>query len=88
MILNDYQHWHLGHTLFYTPLRDISVFDTIASMNKQDLVEQIFHSTVQKELIKRNAPHLLASLSTSKNTGNFMENLTKIYTQQPLDNTV
>lgn len=88
MILNDYQHWHLGPTLFYTPLRDVEVFETIASLNKQDLVEQIFNSTVQKELIKRNAPHLLASLSTSKNTGNFMENLTNIYTARPLDNTV
>jgi hypothetical protein len=86
--LNDYQHWHLGETICFTPLRDIEIFSTIASLNKQDLIDQIFHSTVQKELIKINAPQLLDCLSTNKNTGNFMENLTDIYNLQPLDSTV
>ncbi len=80
MIVNDYQHWHLGHTMVYTPFRDLEIFETVASMGKQDLIDQIFDSTVQKELIKRNAPHLLNTLSTNKNTGNFLENLTNIYT--------
>lgn len=82
IILNDYQHWHLGHTLCYTPFRDIDIFTTIASLDKENLLGQIFHSTVQKELIKKNAPHLLNCLSNSKNTDNSFENLTNIL---PLD---
>jgi hypothetical protein len=88
MILNDYQHWHLGHTMVYTPFRDIEIFDIVAALEKNDLVEQIFNSTVQKELIRLNAPHLIDCLSTNKNTGNFMENLTDIYNLQPLGSTV
>jgi hypothetical protein len=86
MILNDYQHWHLGHTMVYTPFRDIEIFEIVASLDKQNLIDQVFDSTVQKELIKRNAPHLLDTLSTNKNTGNFLENLTNIYTEPLLDN--
>lgn len=78
IICNDYQHWHLGNTLCYTPLRDIEIFTAIASLNKQDLINQIFNSTVQKEIIKRNAPQLLDCLSNNKNTKNFFENLTNI----------
>jgi hypothetical protein len=88
MIYNDYQHWHLGHTMVYTPFRDIEIFDIVAALEKNDLVEQIFNSTVQKELIRLNAPHLIDCLSTDKNTGNFMENLTDIYNLQPLGSTV
>jgi glutamine synthetase adenylyltransferase len=83
IILNDYQHWHLGETLCYTPLRDVEIFSTIASLHKQDLIKQIFNSRVQKELIMRNAPHLLDSLSTDKNTDNYMSNLTNLYTRPP-----
>jgi hypothetical protein len=88
MILNDYQHWHLGQTTVYTPFRDIEIFKTVASLNRQDLIEQVFGSTVQKELIKRNAPQLLSTLSVDKNTGNFLENLTNIYTEPLRDNIV
>lgn len=86
IILNDYQHWHLGQTICFTPLRDIEIFKSIASLNKDDLINQIFNSIVQKELIKKNAPDLLNCLSTNKNTGNFLENLVNIYTEQPQDN--
>jgi hypothetical protein len=86
IILNDYQHWHLGSTLSYTPLRDIGIFTTIASLAKEDLVNQIFNSIVQKALIRKNAPHLLDCLSTNKNSSNFLENLVNIYTAPLPDN--
>ncbi len=78
LILNDYQHWHLGHTITWTPLRDIEFFITIARLSNEELKDHIMNSTIQKELIKRNFPELLACLSTNKNSGNYMEHLTNI----------
>jgi hypothetical protein len=76
--LNDWQHWHLGETLTYTPLRDIEIFKTIASLNKDDLIRQVMDSLIQKQLIEKNAPELLLGLSTQKNSNNCMANLTKL----------
>lgn len=86
MLVNDYQHWHLGHTMVYTPFRDLEIFETVSCLHKEDLIKQVFDSVLQKKLIARNAPQLLKTLSKNKNTGNYMENLTSIYTEQPLDN--
>ena len=78
LIVNDYQHWHLGNTITWTPLRDMEIFKLIARLEKNDLMDQIMNSTVQKELIARNDYALLSCLSTQKNSGNYMENLTNI----------
>ena len=78
IIVNDWQHWHLGDTISYTPLRDIKIFETIARLEKPALINQIMDSVIQKELIRRNSPDLLSILSTDKNTNNYFENLTKI----------
>lgn len=80
LILNDWQHWHLGNTLSYTPLRDIEIFNMIARLALPDLKEQIMNSTVQVKLIENNCPELLDILSKQKNSKNYWENLTKILT--------
>jgi len=85
IILNDWQHWHLGPTISYTPLRDIKIFQLIARLNFDDLVQQIMNSSVQRELIKRNNPELLTILSTNKNNSNYMENITNLPNLQSLD---
>jgi hypothetical protein len=77
IILNDWQHWHLGKTISYTPFRDLRLFQTIARLEFDDLVEHIMNSSIQKELITRNNPELLQILSTNKNSNNYMENVTK-----------
>lgn len=77
LIANDYQHWHLGNTLTYTPLRDIRIFETIARLEEEHLIDQVMNSRVQIEIIKRNYPELLTYLSTRKNFNN-MANLTGI----------
>ena len=76
--LNDWQHWHLGETLTYTPLRDIEIFKIIASLNRDDLIDQVMNSLIHKKLIEQNAPELLAGISDQKNSNNCMANLTKI----------
>ena len=78
LILNDYQHWHLGNTITWTPFRDIEFFITIARLPDKELKDHIMNSTVHKALITRNFPELLNCLSTNKNSGNYMENLTYI----------
>lgn len=85
IVLNDYQHWHLGNTHYFTPYRDLEIFKTIARLSKQDLVDQIFRSSIQIALITKNAPELLAALSTQKNTANYMENLSMLYSELPQD---
>jgi len=78
LVVNDYQHWHLGNTITWTPLRDMEIFKLIARLGKNDLMDQIMNSSVQKALITSNDPSLLLCLSTQKNSGNYMENLTNI----------
>lgn len=75
LIVNDYQHWHLGNTISWTPLRDIEIFKTIACLDLADLKMQIMDSVIQKRLIIKNCPELLQHLSTQKNSKNSMENL-------------
>ena len=73
---NDWQHWHLGNTLTWTPLRDLEIFKLFARLEPTALKNQIMNSAVQKELIRRNNPRVLNYLSTQKNSKNHMENLT------------
>lgn len=75
---NDWQHWHLGNTLTWTPLRDIELFKLFARLEFADLKQQVMTSAVQLELIKRNNPEILTYLSPQKNSNNYMENLTRL----------
>ena len=75
---NDWQHWHLGNTLTWTPLRDMEMFKLFARLEFADLKQQVMTSAVQLELIKRNDPKILTYLSPQKNSNNYMENLTNL----------
>lgn len=77
--LNDWQHWHFGNTLTWTPLRDIEIFKLVASLPLEELEQQVMNSKLSKELIKRNNPKILNYLSTKKNSENYLENLTAFY---------
>ena len=75
ILANDWQHWHLGNTLTWTPLRDLRVFKTILQMPEESIRSQILDSGISKELIERNAPGLSSLISDQKNTGNVFANL-------------
>lgn len=79
--LNDWQHWHLGQTLTWTPLRDVELFKLFARLKLSDLKEQVMNSVVQKRLIEKNNPKILDYLSTQKNSVNYLENLTALLAQ-------
>lgn len=80
--VNDYQHWHLGNTLTWTPFRDIEVFQYIAGLPLPDLADQVLDSAVQRRLIQQHAPELLDCLSLQKNSSNSLELVWPILAKQ------
>jgi hypothetical protein len=74
-VLNDCQHWHLGNTLTFTPLRDLALFKLLLRLPFADAVAQIMHSEISLALIERNDPELLKYISPIKNTGETFSNL-------------
>ena len=78
-ILNDWQHWHLGKTLTWTPLRDLRIMKILLRMPLASTTPQIMNSSISKELMDRNYPGISSAISDQKNTGNALKNLYKFY---------
>ena len=74
-IVNDWQHWHLGNTMTWTPLRDLELTKLILSLPFDQILSQIMNSSISCKLIERNVPGLTRVLSDQKNTGNVFRNL-------------
>ncbi len=81
-VVNDWQHWHLGNTLTWTPFRDLELFKLFLNLPYEQAVGQIMNSAVSQELIERNVPGLTQVLSDQKNTGNAMQNLRGLLNSQ------
>lgn len=76
--VNDWQHWHLGNTLTWTPLRDLELFKMFLGLPRDVLLEQIMSSQVSIDLIEKNVPGLSGIISDQKNTGNSLSNLRRL----------
>jgi hypothetical protein len=50
MNLNDNQHWHLGNTLTFTPLKDIEITKILMGLPKDDLLGQIKRIPIYKKI--------------------------------------
>jgi hypothetical protein len=74
-VINDWQHWHLGNTVTWTPFRDLELFKLFLALPYDQALGQIMNSSVSRKLIERNVPGLTQVLSDQKNTGNAMRNL-------------
>lgn len=74
MNVNDHQHWHLDKTLTFTPLKDITLLETILAADKDLIVKQAKDAYINRELIKKLDPTKLNKLSNQKNL-NSIENL-------------
>jgi len=74
-VVNDWQHWHLGNTLTWTPLRDLDIFKLILQLPLESAVNQAMNSDISKKLISKNHKDLIKYLSTQKNTDNQLSNL-------------
>jgi hypothetical protein len=75
IVVNDCQHWHLGNTLTWTPLRDLRVFRTLLNLENDHIISQMLHSDVSLELIAKNDQALLSVMSDIKNVGESLSNL-------------
>ena len=79
IIVNDWQHWHIGNTLTWTPLRDLRIFKILLRLPINDAIDQIMNSRFSLLLIENNQPGLSKLVSDQKNTGNSMKNLADFY---------
>jgi hypothetical protein len=75
IVVNDWQHWHLGRTLTWTPLRDLEIFKLLLRLPQADAIDQIMNSRVSIDIIEHNSPGLSKVLSTQKNMHNPLANL-------------
>jgi hypothetical protein len=74
-VINDFQHWHLGETLTWTPLRDLEIFKVMLRLDIDDALRQIMNSDLSIEIIEKNQPGLSRYLSQKKNSNNPLANL-------------
>lgn len=78
-VTNDWQHWHLGNTLTWTPLRDLRIFKLLLQLPLESAIGQITDSVISKKLIERNFPNGTRLISDQKNSGPAMKNLAELY---------
>jgi hypothetical protein len=81
MVVNDWQHWHLGNTLTWTPLRDLEIFKLLLRLPVEEATAQIMNSDISQQLIEKNSPGLTGLVSDQKNAGNYMNNLCRLLLQ-------
>jgi hypothetical protein len=79
ILINDHQHWHLGETLTWTPLRDLEILKLILQLPLEDQLGQAFNSTLSKQLMETNLPGSSKAISDKKNVGNVLSNLYSFY---------
>jgi len=73
--VNDWQHWHIGNTLTWTPLRDLDIYKMFLRLEPADAIGQVMDSSISMGLIEQNCPGLSSTISDQKNTGNYLKNL-------------
>jgi hypothetical protein len=64
---NDHQHWHLGNTITWTPLKDLELNKLVLQLSIDDLLQQILDAKINKMVIERLHPQSLNFLCQSKN---------------------
>jgi len=74
----DYQHWHLGNTLFFAPLDNLDLLNISLNLSWETSRKQLLEGYVSRELIKRHRPKLLSLVSPQKNI-NYYQNLAPLF---------
>ena len=75
IVVNDWQHWHLGRTITWTPLRDLEIFKLMLRLPQQDAISQTLNSQISMDIIEHNSPGLSGAVSDHKNMHNYLANL-------------
>ena len=68
MLYNDHQHWHIDHTLHFTPLRDMRLPALVLQASKELLVAQARNAEINRALISRMDPSKLQKITKYKNS--------------------
>jgi hypothetical protein len=79
ILANDWQHWHIGNTLTWTPLRDLRIIKLLLRLPVEQALGQIMNSDISRSLIENNCSGLSKYISDQKNSGNVMSNLVDFY---------
>jgi len=79
-VLNDSQHWHLGNTLTFTPLRDFETFKNLSLLDPEELIPQINCAQFSIDCIEKNNPAIVEYLSDVKNVSECYANIWKLMT--------
>ena len=66
-LLNDYQYFHLGNTLTWTPYKDINIVRILLQCPITELIPQFLNADLNRRLIARTDKSLLTALSKHKN---------------------
>ena len=74
----DFQHWHIGNTITFTPLDNLTLNNLILNLSYPTLKTQLLDGAISKLLIERNYPSLLKFVSPKKNLNNF-DSLVELY---------
>ena len=83
-IINDWQHWHLGQTLTWTPLRDIEIAKLFFRLPLEVQKTQMMNSDISRQLVENNTPRLTNLISDQKNSGNLLKNMVNFFKNQPV----
>jgi hypothetical protein len=67
----DYQHWHLGNTLTWTPFNDLEITNIMLNFSYDFLRSQLLDAEISKKIIERNDPKYLNLISKNKNINHF-----------------
>lgn len=71
MLNNDHQHWHLGNTQTWTPLKDLRIPAILLNLPSDVLLEQILNTKIDFNLIHYFNQNLLVYVSDKKNVNTF-----------------
>ena len=67
MLSNDHQHWHLGKTMTWTPLKEITVAQWCLNLPIDELIDNFLNATITKKCIEKLDISLLESINFFKN---------------------
>ena len=77
-LINDHQYWHLGHTLTWTPFKNINLVKILLQCDVNDLVSQFVDGQLTKNIIAHYEPQLTKFVSDYKNY-NSQQHLAEFY---------
>lgn len=64
---NDFQHWHLGQTLTWTPLKHLAIARALLTLDIDALIPQFRDGVITRQLIAHFNPARLGDLDPQKN---------------------